>query len=110
MTIQSINFNSKEEFVIDQLKEIAQNQPLSKFIKSILADYIQKFNTNPVLAEKQNESAKLEGLLQVLNDMQFMNHSINNMDDATLRVFENTLFALNVKVSKKFTYGTVNAR
>ncbi len=110
MTIQSINFNSKEEFVIDALKEISQGQPLSKFIKGVLADYVQKYNTNPVLAEKQNESAKLDGFLAVLNDMQFMNHAIQQMDDNTLRTFENTLFALNTKVSKKFTYGTINVR
>jgi len=107
--IQSINFNSKEEIILEQLKEIAQGQTLSKFLKSILTEYVNKYNTNPVLAEKQNESAKLDGLLMVLNDSQFMNHSIQSMSEDELRIFENILFALNVKVSKKFKYGTVNA-
>lgn len=108
--IQSINFNSKEEVVLKQLKEISQGQVLSKFLKSILTDYVNKYNSNPVLKERQTEASKLDGLLMVLNDNSFMNRAIQNMDDNELRVFESTLFALNIKVSKKFKYGTVNAQ
>ena len=106
----TVNFNSKEDTIAKQLAEIAQGQPISRFVKEILKNYVQKYNSNPVLKEKQNESAKLDGFLAILNDMQFMNHAIQHMDEPTLKTFENTLFALNTKVSKKFTYGTINAR
>lgn len=106
----TVNFNSKEEPIAQQLREIAQGQPISRYVKSIISQHVQKYNSNPILAEKQNESAKLEGVLAVLNDMQFMNHAIQHMDETALKTFENTLFALNTKVSKKFTYGTINVR
>lgn len=106
----TVNFNSKEDEIAQQLKEIAQGQPISRYVKSVLSEHVQKYNSNPILAEKSNESAKVEGALIVLNDMQLMNRFIQNMDEQTAKILESTLFALNTKVSKKLNYGTINVR
>lgn len=110
MKVLTIHFNDKEDFIIDDLKEIAGPETLSKFGKKIISEYVEKYNKNPILSDRNSESKKIEDIIILLNQADFWTRTIQNLDPITLRHLENTLNSIQTKVFKKMQYDTVNVR
>ncbi len=108
--IISLNFNKKEESIFNDLKEIAGDKVISKFIKDVLVEFLEKYQINPALKERDAFNKNIELVIQKLNDSDYWTRAIQHLDDKNLRILESAVSSIQIKTSKKMNYGTVNVR
>ena len=108
----SINFTTKDDEIAQQLVTISQGKPISRFCKDVLTQFVKRYNTNPILAAKQNESDRWDAFQKDMEDSQFINSNFNRIanDPDERHRNESNVWSLVERVRKVEKYGTVNVR
>lgn len=102
--ICSVYFNGKEIEVYEQLREIS-NGKLSAAIVEAVKEYVKKYEVSPINAERSEINEKIDSLINVINNTDYWNKIIPNLNEEQLKMLESAAHSLEIKASNMLNFG-----